>query len=730
MSSGSGGIVTAASADGSLLAVHAPSHAGVSGSGGSTGGSTIRHTVKLYDATVSRDNNHLKATLVASVDAADGPIAELAFDSSAAGPPSFLAARLSSTVGGGRPDKIVVWDLLRGVVSSVLSSPPSTTYHGLSLHSGMAYALSVHEETGRVAVMVHDVSAEGGGKLVRKIKCPGLEVGEVQSIPLGLAVSGAAIGTNSMSTAGGGEGAIIAVRMGPVLRLLDSATGRRHSKGKLRGGDADSDSDSGNNGNSNGGGNRSSAPVAFSSDGRLVATATGAGLQIFDAAIGGRALYTIRSGSGQQHRQSIAGASLRPIGGGRYAILLLLAHDGDGGAACLAECGGPSEKKKGGKNQKATATTAAIAIEALATLRCAPSTRAAANDGGESSRSIVAAAAFHPAGPGDRVVVLSLGGRGGGGVEVEIDEVSYRDEDGAMLKGEVVVGRGTDDDDEDDEGADGNMDDHGDKGRRKRALPSGELVLGPGEAGGEALGASDGTAASKKRAKVAATDGGGDDDDDEFVLLPDDDATEEAAGATIADRLALLTSEMERDGGTDSDDGSEEEDEEAAAALYGSGGAGKGGNKNKRKATTESLATLLRQALASNDDGQLEVALHVRDRKVIENSIAALAREDEERAAGEEEDDDGDSGSGDDMITKLLGKLVDRLGRKPGRAEELSVWVRTVLLILISGKSMSRRERHVAAKLAPLRSMLNERVESLPHLLRLEGRLSLLGQQL
>ena len=288
-----------------------------------------------------------------------------------------------------------------------------------------------------------------------------------------------------------------------------------------------------------------------------------------------------------------------------------------------------------------------------------------------------------------------------------------------------MVGRGADDAENTDNEAEG-----GAKATKKRALPSGELVLGPGEAGGEAMGVSDGT--TSKRAKVAAIDGGGDeendddddDDEDEFVLLPDDDATEEAAGATIADRLALLTSEMERDD-TDSDDGSE--DEEAVAALYGPGGAGKG-NKKKRKATTESLSTLLRQALSSNDDGQLEVALHVRDKKVIENSIAALAREDEERA-GEEEDGDN-NGSGDDLITKLLGKLVDRLGRKPGRAEELSVWVQTVLLILISGKSMSRRERNVAAKLAPLRSMLNERVESLPHLLRLEGRLSLLGQQL
>ena len=688
--SGSAGIgipvVTAASADGSLLAVHAPTAASV-------GGST-RHTVRLIDATVATRSANLKSTLVASVDSADGNVVELAFEDStnftSSSGPSFLAARLSSGPNSGRSDKIIVWDLLRGVVGSVLTSPQSTTSHGLALCNGKLYALSVSGETGRVAVLVYDVTAEGGGRLKRKIKCPSLEGEETKSIRLGLAVTASSNSADNNGAEGGGEeggdgggqdGVIVAVRMGGTLRLLDGTTGRKLAKCKIRG---DNDSNETDN---------ATTPVAFSTDGSLVATATAAVLQIFDAAEGGKALYTVKCA-----QQSVADAAIRPIEGGKYAVLLLAA----GGGAYLAECGGSAGKKGTKKHDKAATT----AIDALATLRCDSS-----GDNDDDMRSI-AAAAFHSASPGNRVVILSIGGGGGA---VEIDEVSYRDEDGAMVWGEVAVGRDADDDDEDAANEAGS----GTKATKKRALPSGELVLGPGEAGGEAMGVSDGTT-SKKRAKVTVSDttAGGDDEDDEdeFVLLPDDDATEEAAGATIADRLALLTSEMERDG-TDSDDS--EEDEETVAALYGSG-------KKKRKATTESLSTLLRQALSSNDDGQLEVALHVRDKKVIENSIAALAREDEERAG--EEDDNG--GSGDDMITKLLGKLVDRLGRKPGRAEELSVWVQTVLLILISGKSMSRRERNVAAKLAPLRSMLNERVESLPHLLRLEGRLSLLGQQL
>ena len=689
----------------------------------------VRHSIQLYDTAVS---HRLQSTLVASVESADGPLVQLALEQPARmpgddgggggpppppPPPRYLAARLSSSsdaaaIGGGRPDKILVWDLARGVVGCTLAAPgPATAFRGLAVRGATLYALAVHGETGKVHVVEYDLAPEGNGRPTRKVKCPGLGADEAAAARLGLAVC-----TSSAGSSSGGsheENVRLAVRLGGTLRILDGATGKKLAKCKVRGGGADDDNDRNGNG--------SAAPVLFSSDAALVATTTASGLQIFRVQEGGRPLGTVAGRGGRP----VGDAALRPIGGGRYAVLTT---EPAGGCAYLSEfgasgggggggggAGGAGGKKGGSKGGN---------IAPLSTIQCADDAKG------------VVAAAFHGASPGSRVVVVAMPGTGNNSVvaavgsrgNVEVDEVDYRDEDGNMVRGDIVVGD-ADGMEEDMDGGDGAAATGGGGAKqttttKKRALPSGELVLGPGEAGGEALGVTD--RATSKRARVVGGGGGGDDDDDdaddgdEFVL-PDDDATEEAAGATIADRLALLTSEMERDADEDSDDddGGSEEDEEAVAALYGSVAGGKGG-KTKRRATSESLSTLLRQALSSNDDGQLEVALHVHDKKVIEHSIATLAREDEE----------ADDGRDDDMITKLLGKLVDRLGRKPGRAEELSVWVQTVLLLLISGKSMSRREREVAAKLAPLRSMLNERVESLPHLLRLEGRLSLLGQQL
>jgi hypothetical protein len=43
---------------------------------------------------------------------------------------------------------------------------------------------------------------------------------------------------------------------------------------------------------------------------------------------------------------------------------------------------------------------------------------------------------------------------------------------------------------------------------------------------------------------------------------------------------------------------------------------------------------------------------------------------------------------------------------------------------------MAREGREMAMKLGPLKNFLNERVECFPQLLRLEGRLALLNQQL
>ena len=127
----------------------------------------------------------------------------------------------------------------------------------------------------------------------------------------------------------------------------------------------------------------------------------------------------------------------------------------------------------------------------------------------------------------------------------------------------------------------------------------------------------------------------------------------------------------------------------------------------------------------ANDDAQLEVALQVSDKGVIQNSIFGLANESLEGG-----DDNGPNG---EIIIMLLTKLVTRLSRKPSRAQKLAFWVRIVLVALISkiGSSstmeMGKVEKEIASRLGPLRNMLSERVESLPELLRLEGRLSLLN---
>ena len=88
-----------------------------------------------------------------------------------------------------------------------------------------------------------------------------------------------------------------------------------------------------------------------------------------------------------------------------------------------------------------------------------------------------------------------------------------------------------------------------------------------------------------------------------------------------------------------------------------------------------------------------------------------------------------------EIVIILLTKLVTRISRRPSRAQRLSFWIRTVLVVLISkvgsnSVSMGKAEREIASRLGPLRNMLSERVESLPELLRLEGRLSILSTQL
>jgi hypothetical protein len=294
---------------------------------------------------------------------------------------------------------------------------------------------------------------------------------------------------------------------------------------------------------------------------------------------------------------------------------------------------------------------------------------------------------------GSNVILSKLTPRGMNNIDVSMTQVSYRTESNKLQSGELYPDSSESQDDKSKKSLDDAT------ASKKRKMTPTNVVLGPGESGGEALVVTDQTAV--KRSKVSE-----DDDGDEFALEKGDVAEE-----SIAQRLALLSSELDRD----------TEDEEELLKIQ-----SQESNKSIIKsATSESLSILLRQALTANDDAQLEVALNVSDKRVIENSVLGLANE---------PSDEADNGENSEIIIMLLTKLVTRISRKPSRAQRLAFWIRTVLVALIaklgSTENMGKTEREIASRLGPLRNMLSERVESLPELLRLEGRLSLLNSQL
>ena len=189
--------------------------------------------------------------------------------------------------------------------------------------------------------------------------------------------------------------------------------------------------------------------------------------------------------------------------------------------------------------------------------------------------------------------------------------------------------------------------------KRSHPMNTTNTVLGPGQAGTEAMHVSD--RPTKKQKTVIEHD------------------------ISIEERLKQLAQEME----VDNDDDDDNEKEVAPQRSF--------------RATTESLSNLLQQSLQSGDDAMLELSLTVRDKRVIELSLQQLEP---------------------NLISSLLTKVTTRLASKPNRAGDLALWIQ---LILTSGKI---RNVH---QLRPLRNLLHERVESFPHLLKLEGRLSVLA---
>lgn len=212
-------------------------------------------------------------------------------------------------------------------------------------------------------------------------------------------------------------------------------------------------------------------------------------------------------------------------------------------------------------------------------------------------------------------------------------------------------------------------------------------ILGPAHAGSAATVVDEAShrPAPKKKARIDSGDAAG------TTTAVDDEAGEggEDEGATVAARLALLRKQMDAD-----DAAAAEEELQAARRRKSPAASAASGTFQPKKATTESLSQLLRQALS--DDSMLELCLQVRDPAILQESVASLETDD---------------------LASLVTTLTVRLAQKPGRADALAAWLQALL--------MTRRVP--LAALLPLQNLLQERIEVFPALLKLEGRLCMLG---
>jgi Dip2/Utp12 Family len=204
------------------------------------------------------------------------------------------------------------------------------------------------------------------------------------------------------------------------------------------------------------------------------------------------------------------------------------------------------------------------------------------------------------------------------------------------------------------------------------------VVLGPGQAGGEARHVTEVGALSNKRSKSAESD--------PTDRTNDDQDNDDDNGPTIAERLAQLQKIMDEDMEMDDDDEGDKDTNAATTTTTSPPFV-------PRHATTESLAHLLTQALQSSDTVLLEQALAVRDAALVRTTCRGL-----------------DATS----AVALLQALTQRLATKPARAEQLVPWMAALL-----------QSNHVSSvhQLQPLQNLLQERLEVFPLLLQLEGRL-------
>ena len=115
-----------------------------------------------------------------------------------------------------------------------------------------------------------------------------------------------------------------------------------------------------------------------------------------------------------------------------------------------------------------------------------------------------------------------------------------------------------------------------------------------------------------------------------------------------------------------------------------------------------SLSIVLTQSLKNNDQALLETVLSNRDPITIQNTISRL-----------------DPYS----CVTFLDKLSEKIQRQPTRFDQVSFWLKWILVI--HGPTMASLP-NLSIKLSSLRAVLNKKAEELPRLLELQGRLKLM----
>lgn len=719
-SSRCGDVLAARSGDGSLLAVHRRE--------GDDPSAHSRTTVRCYDGRVA--GGSLKFTLstlrrdgrvtdVVSSSGADddaaptspsddvSPVRKLVFVSprdgdgdgssssgtaNAAKPPRHLCAV--------RSDSVQVWDLERAVLTHAFS--PARDLAGndgdskkkkkrrssaggnsggilcdVAARNGFLYALVLcvdgESEGGpKCRVLEYDLASSkvNGLCLKRKMKLSSLSEDVISETGSGSSGSSPAAVMRSLVGLAI-KGTEVALRLGDVVRVFDLGNASKLRKISLPKKLLPGRSSVGSEGDA--------AALSFSDDGRWIGTSTPSGAVICSN-VGKEGLVVANLGASDGGL--ISHLDLRVLGS-KTGNIAITAHQSSTGASVYTL----SLDSVTGKKLDASAPP----TKAVATIR--------AKDVKSSHR--IAMATFHPVRSDQDLSILLVGTSSRGAIQLQ--EMRYADDSSQggsniLLKGKVAVEMTS-------EIADG--------GGKKRKNADIDVVLGPGELGGEASLASDVQFNDRKKKQKSAA---GDDDEDDFHLNGEDADGVAGQGQSIAERLALLSSAIEQS----SDE--EEEDADSGDKAVSKGSAG----FSAKSATPESLASLLSQALSSADNGKLESAFDVRDKRIIEHSVAALQVMDRQE------------GQRTELVSNLLVQLVTRISRRPARAATLGGWVKAVLVVLVrSGEDgeaglgrMGKEGLDVALKLGPLRNLLNERVECFPHLLRLEGRLGLLGQHL